>query len=182
MSKPSPPKPPRPKGPSKFGVSTWIALGALGAALGFAAYKGRPWNQLRLKADAFEADFQKLKARNDVLSKAYEILQVKKFSVCNKSADSLLINWVAVVYHDGKQLRSFDSSRCTDWSEVEIPPGENKSINLVSRQEGCNWNGPVVYYAMRYNRVTHGETEARLRPFNNVGLWTGFDRDCYTVE
>ena len=178
MSKSATPKPPPPRGAKKFGTSTWIALGLVFPALAVAGYFGQKWNVTRVKVGKQEAEFQTLQSRNEVLSKVYEVLQNKKFQVCNRSQDSLTVHWVASVYHDGRQLKVFDSSRCSAWKDVVLAAGDNRTLTLTSGQQGCNWNGTVVYFAMRYTR----ESEDVIRPYNFVGHWAGFDRDCFTLE
>ncbi len=178
MSKPPTPKPPRPAGPKRFGTSTWIALALLLPALAVAGYFGQKWNTTRLKTAKQEAEFQTLQSRNAVLSKVFEVLQNKKFQVCNRSQDTLNVQWVTAVYHDGKRLKVFDSSRCSAWQEVTLAAGDNRVLTLTSGQEGCNWSGAVVYFAMRFTR----ESEEIIRPYNYVGHWAGFDRDCFTQE
>lgn len=178
MGKSGIPKPPRPPGPKKFGTSTWIALAFVFPALALAGYFGQKWNITRAKVAQQNAELQTLLSRNEVLSKVYEVLQNKKFQVCNRSQDILTVQWVAAAYHDGKQLRVFDSSRCSAWKEVALAAGDNRTLTLTSGQEGCNWSGTVVYFAMRYTR----ESEDVIRPYNFVGHWAGFDRDCFTLE
>jgi len=178
MSKSSTPKPPRPAGPKKFGTSTWIATAFLIPAVASAAYFGQKWNVTRLKTDKLDAEFQALVGRNATLSSVFTVLQNKKFQICNKSQDTVTVQWVTAAYHDGKQLKVFDSSLCSAWQEVTLASGDNRVLTLTTGQEGCNWGGAVVYFAMRYAR----ETEVVIRPHNVVGHWAGFDRDCYTVE
>lgn len=177
MSKPATPKP-RPAGAKKVGTSTWVAAAFLLPALGAAGYLGRNWNVTRLKVAQEEAEYQTLLSRNAVLSKVYEVLQNKKLQVCNKSQDTLKIQWVSAVYHDGKKLKVFDSGRCSAWQEVTLASGDNRVLTLTSAQEGCNWNGAVVYFAMRFSR----ESEEVIRHYNYVAHYSGFDRDCYTQE
>lgn len=178
MSKSATPKPPRPAGPKKFGTSTWIAAAFLIPALAAAGYFGQKWNITRIKVAKQEAEVQALLSRNAVLSSVYAVLQNKKFQVCNKSQDTLKVQWVAAAYHDGQRLKVFDSSRCSAWQEVALASGDNRVLTLTSGQEGCNWGGAVVYFAMRFTR----ESEEIIRPYNFVGHWAGFDRDCFTLE
>ncbi len=177
MSKSATPRP-SPTRRKRFSASTWIAAGFLLPALGAAGYFGRNWNATRLKLAQGEAEYQALLSRNAVLSKVYDVLQNKKLQVCNKSQDTLKVQWVSAVYHDGKKLRVFDSSRCGAWQEVTLASGDNRVLTLTSAQEGCNWNGAVVYFAMRFSR----ESEEVIRHYNYVAHYSGFDRDCYTQE
>src|SRR3972149_981394 len=171
MSKPPTPKP-RPAGPKKFGTSTWIAAAFLLPALATAGYFGRNWNATRLILAREDSEHQERLNRNAVLSKVYDVLQNKKLQVCNKSQDTLKIQWVAAAYHDGKNLRVFDSGRCSAWQEGTLGSGDNRVLTLTSAQEGCNWNGAVVYFAMRFSR----ESEEVIRHYNYVAHYSGFDR------
>jgi hypothetical protein len=49
---------------------------------------------------------------------------------------------------------------------------------MSSPQEGCNWNGAVLLYAMHFTR----EAEDQTSDFKVTGPWRGFDRDCFTVQ
>jgi len=71
-----------------------------------------------------------------------------------------------------------DSSRCKAWQTQDVEAGENKNLLLSTNEEGCNWGGNVVYFGMRFSK----EAEDSSTPFNYVGLWRGFDRDCFTVQ
>jgi hypothetical protein len=139
---------------------------------------GRNWLELSRKQASLETELHTLTAKNAVLERAYDALPLQKFQVCNKSKDSLTIPWMAAVYHDGKQLRVFDSLRCRGWREHDVNAGESKVFNYSSTEEGCNWNGAVAFYAFHMVR----ESEEGVHAYNVAGPWRGFDRDCFTVE
>ena len=109
------------------------------------------------------------------MADAYNLLHNKKVQVCNKSPADVTVHWLSVVYEDGGRLKSFDSQRCEDWAPVVVKNGASRMLTLSSTQEGCNWNGSVVFFAMHYSR---GETQT----YRDAGAWTGFDKDCYTVQ
>lgn len=139
---------------------------------------GRRWHTLSSKSAGLETELGMLTRRNVVLEKANAILQNHKFQVCNKSSDFLAIPWVAAVYHDGHQLRTFDSSRCPGWRVQTLGRGESKTFTSSSDVEGCNWSGAVLFYALHFTR----ESDEYVKPYNVAGAWQGFDRDCFTVE
>jgi hypothetical protein len=162
----------------RFPVSTLVTL-ALVPLVGLLAFNlFRKWNVTRKGLQAGQAEMQTLTARNAVLAPAFEVLQNRKFQVCNKSPYPLIIAWVSAAYADGPQLKLFDSARCSAWQDLEVAAGENKSLLLSSTEEGCNWNGNVIYYAIRFSR----ETEDASVPYSLAGNYRGFDRDCFTVQ
>ena len=162
----------------RFPVSTMVTI-ALVPLVGLLSWNlFRKWNVTRKGLLAQQAELQTLSSRNAVLAPAFDVLQNRKFQVCNKSPDPLNIAWVSVAFNDGKQLKVFDSSRCSGWQAQEVAAGENKNLLLSSTQEGCNWNGNVIYYAIRFSK----ETEETSLPYSMVGLYRGFDRDCFTVQ
>jgi hypothetical protein len=75
-------------------------------------------------------------------------------------------------------VKVFDSDQCQDFKPIVLNPGDDKSVLLRSSQPGCNWDGSVFYYAMKYS----AESEEKFNIFNVVGPYQGFDRDCYTVQ
>lgn len=162
----------------RFPLSTVIAL-ALLLPVGLLTFTlFRKWNITRQALAGQQEEVQTLSARNAVLAKAYDVLQNRKFQVCNKSPYPLNVAWVSAAYSDGQHLKHFDSARCPSWQEQEIAAGENKSLLLSSTEEGCNWNGNVIYYAMRFRK----ETDEASLPFSVAGIYRGFDRDCFTVQ
>jgi hypothetical protein len=161
----------------KFPVSTVLALVLL-PLVGLLTYTlFNKWNATRLALAAQRQELETLTARNAVLARAYDVLQNRKFQVCNKSPYPLNVAWVSAAYSDGRHLRHFDSARCPGWQEQEIAAGENKNLLLSSTEEGCNWNGNVIYFAMRFSK----ETDEASLPFSVAGIYRGFDRDCFTV-
>jgi hypothetical protein len=135
------------------------------------------WSTRRAELNRQSAEFQRLSTRNAELARAYDVLLNRKFQVCNKSAYPVSVQWLSAAYSDGKQLKVFDSARC-GWSDLEVAPGENKNLILSSSQEGCNWNGNVMYYAMRFSK----ETDEASVAYNVAMPYRGFDRDCFTVQ
>jgi hypothetical protein len=162
----------------RFPMSTLIVL-ALVPLVGLLTYSlFRKWNVTRHALLAQQAELQTLGGRNAVLAPAFEVLQNRKFQVCNKSPDPLNIAWISAAYADGAQVKLFDSARCPAWRDQEVAAGENKNLLLSSTDEGCNWNGNVIYYAIRFSK----ETADASVPYSMVGLYHGFDRDCFTVQ
>ena len=162
----------------RFPLSTLVALVLLPTVALLAFTLFRKWNATRLGLAAQQQELQTLTGRNAVLAKAYDVLQNRKFQICNKSPYPLSVAWVSAAYSDGRHLKLFDSARCPGWQRQEIAAGENKSLLLSSTEEGCNWNGNVIYYAMRFSK----ETDEASLPFSVAGLYRGFDRDCFTVQ
>lgn len=121
-----------------------------------------------------------LRKRNAELAVVFDAVQLRKYEVCNKSADQYTVTWVGAAYHDGQAVKVFDSDRCLDFKPLVLAAGDNKSVLLSSSQPGCNWNGSVMYYAMRYRQ--ENEEEDIYRIYNMVGPYQGFDRDCYTFR
>ena len=70
----------------------------------------------------------------------------------------------------------FDSDRCREWQPLVLAAGDAKMVLLRTAQAGCNWNGDVFYYAMKYTQ----ESEEKINSYHVVGPYQGFDRDCYT--
>ena len=167
---------PRPRG--RFPLSTVVALAVLPVAALLTLFLFRTWNATRLDLARQQQELQRLASRNAVLAQAYEVVQNRKFQICNKSPYPLAVAWVSAAYSDGQELKLFDSSRCPAWQGQDVAAGENKNLLLSSTEEGCNWNGDVIYYAMRFSK----ETDEAALPFSVAGLYRGFDRDCFTVQ
>lgn len=144
----------------------------------FNSYK--KWSTVGNAIASNDQKLAQLRKRNAELAVVYDAVQQKKFEVCNKSADQYTVNWVAAAYHDGKEVKVFDSDRCQDFKPVVLAAGDNKSVLLRSSQPGCNWDGSVFYYAIRYTQ--ENEEEDTYRIYNMVGPYQGFDRDCYTFR
>lgn len=133
------------------------------------------WFRTMREYNALEQEKAQLTASNRVLESAYGLLHNKKAQICNKSPVDVTVSWLSVVYEDAERLKSFDSHRCEDWVPVVVKNGATRMLTLSSTQEGCNWNGSVVFFAMHYSR---GETQA----YSYAGAWMDFDKDCYTVQ
>ncbi|HXY41823.1 MAG TPA: hypothetical protein VEQ10_19265 [Vicinamibacteria bacterium] len=140
---------------------------------------GREWLRLSRHQAEIENEISSLTARNAVLKPASELLQNQKFQVCNKTTDPVTILWLAAAYSDGRRLKLFDPNRCESWRPLVIPPGGQKMVNFSSPDETCNWSGSVTFFAMRYSRES---ADGLTSTVDFAGAWTGFDRDCYTVN
>lgn len=162
----------------RFPMSTLITLALLPLVGLLTLTLFRKWNATRQQLQAGQAELHTLTTRNAVLAPAFDVLQNRKFQICNKSPHPLNVSWVAAAFNDGRQLKVFDSARCGAWRDQEVAAGENKNLLLSSTDEGCNWNGNVIYYAIRFSK----ETEETSLPYSMVGLYRGFDRDCFTVQ
>jgi hypothetical protein len=133
------------------------------------------WFRTKHELGSLEKEKTQLASSNRALADAYSLLHNKKVQICNKSPADVTVHWLSVVYEDGGRLKSFDSQRCEDWAPVAVKNGASRMLTLSSTQEGCNWNGSVVFFAMHYSR---GETQT----YRDAGAWMGFDKDCYTVQ
>lgn len=160
-------------------LSTILASLAVVALLPLAALLGRQWLELKHRRAALETELATLTSRNAVLQRVAEDLQPQKFQICNKGKDPLGVPWLAAVYQDGHRLRLFDPLRCQGWRGEEIAGGESRVLHFSStEEESCNWNGSVVFYAMRLVR----QSEEAPVAYNVAGPWRNFDRDCFTLE
>ena len=169
---------PRAKKKSPVPISAIVALVAV-IPVGYMAFNSfKGWKAVRDKAAKHDSEMAGLTQRNTELAKVYEAVSLKKYQACNKTAEQITLNWVVAAYHDGKRVRIFDSERCTDWQPVVLMPGDNKNLLLRSSQPGCNWDGSVFYYAMRYTQ----ESEEKYTMINVAGAYQGFERDCYTFQ
>lgn len=157
---------------------TWVALALLIPVCVMTFNLYRSWSALRGKLGAQVNVHNDLAKRNAVLGKVFENLQNKQFQICNKTADTVTVNWLATAYQDGRQIRYFDSSRCRDWRAPVLVSGDARFPTLNSDQENCNWTGDVVYYAMQYTR----ESEEAVNTINFVGHFKGYDRDCHNIQ
>jgi hypothetical protein len=157
---------------------TWVSLALLVpvSVMTFNLY--RSWSALNARRAKLGAEHQKRLERNADLSKVFDNLQNKPFQVCNKTADTVTVNWLAVAYQDGRSIKHFDSSLCRDWKPAVLVSGDARFPTLNSDQEGCNWGGEVVYYAMQYTR----ESEDSVNTINFVGHFKGYDRDCHNIQ
>lgn len=169
---------PEPRPRRRFPLSVVVAIALLPLAALLATFLFRKWNVTRQSLLQGQLELQTLRERNAQLARAYDVLQNRKFQICNKSPHPLSVAWVSAAYSDGQQMKLFDSARCKSWQAPDVAAGENKTLLLSSTEEGCNWNGNVIYYAMRFSK----ETDDASLPFSVAGLYRGFDRDCFTVQ
>lgn len=161
-------------------VSTIITL-LVAMPIGYWAFSSyKKWTGVNHAIAGRAEMMAKLRASNATLSVVYDNTQLRKFEACNKTADQITINWVAAAYHDGQKVHIFNSDQCQDFKPIVLAAGDNKSVLLRSSQPGCNWDGSVFYYAMKYTQ--ENEEEAKYRINNMVGPYQGFDRDCYTFR
>jgi hypothetical protein len=172
-------RPRRRRGPS---LGTVIAFLITVPIFIFTVRTGQNWYQVKKKDETMKAETQALVKRNLVLAQAHDILQNSKFQVCNKTADEqITVSWIAAVYHDGQKLRSFDSGRCPGWHPRVLVPGDSAMLTFSSQQPGCNWGGPVMFYAIHFVRQSP-DPDTPDREYSMTGRWQGFDRDCFTVQ
>jgi hypothetical protein len=157
---------------------TWVAAALMVPVCVMTFNLYRSWSALSGRRGKLYEDHRKRLERNVELGKVFENLQNKAFQVCNKTADTVTVNWLSVAYQDGKGIQYFDSSKCRDWKAPVLVPGDARYPTLNSDQEGCNWGGNVVYYAMQYTR----ESEDSVNTINFVGHFKGYDRDCHNIQ
>jgi hypothetical protein len=170
-------KPKKSKGFLGLTWGTWVAAAILVPVCVMTFNLYRSWSALRGTLSAWDRDFATLNQRNGELEKVFSNLQNKKFQVCNRTADVVTVQTLAAVYHDGKTIKLFDSGMCADWRPQVLVSGDARMFTLNS-QDPCNWNGDVVYYAMTYTR----ESDEALSTINFVGHFTGYERDCHTIQ
>ena len=163
-------------------TGTWIALACFIPAAVLTWNLGRTWHAQRTMVAGKQAEIAAIMARNGVLQPIYDVLANRKFQLSNKTPLTVTVPWFAVAYHDGKQVRLFDSARCREFEPVVVPTGDAKIVTLSSKQEGCNWNGSVMYYAMRLYRQVETEVSIVDRPYDYVDMYKGYDRDTFTVQ
>lgn len=174
--KPKAPEAPKPAGRKIFGLSTWITL-AIVLPILYVTFNGfRKWQAVRKRQANFAGEVAARTKRNNELRRVYEATASKRFEACNKGADQITINWVTAAFHDGRTIKIFDSDRCREWQPMVLQAGDNKAVLLRSSQPGCNWDGSVIYYAMKYTQ----ESEEKFNSYHVVGPYQGFERDCYT--
>lgn len=157
---------------------TWVALALLIPVCVMTFNLYRSWSALGKRLADLKAAHNTLVARNLVLSKVFDNLQNKQFQICNKTADTVTVNWLAAASQDGKGIRSFDSSQCRDFKAPVLVSGDARMLTLNSDQDNCNWGGDVVYYAMQYTR----ESDDAVNTINFVGHFKGYDRDCHNIQ
>jgi hypothetical protein len=162
------------------GLWGWILL-ALLVPIGMLTWNcGRNWNVTAVKERELAEEMVRLGDRNRQLAPFYEVLKNRKYQICNRSADIVTLNWLATTYNEGQQIKVFDSSRCQDWKPIVLQPGENRFVTLSSVQEGCNWNGSVMYVTVAYTREKTEQTDF----FEDVEVFRVFDadRECQNIQ
>ena len=158
---------------------TWVATALLIPVCVMTFNLYRSWNVLRSRKATLLGEHRQRIERNTALARVYANLQNKQFQICNKTADTVTVSWLAAAYQDGRTIKYFDSSRCRDWKPAVLVPGDARLPTLNSDQPNCNWtNGDVVYYAMQYTR----ESEEAINTINFVGHFKDYDRDCHNVQ
>lgn len=169
------PSAPRRAFPIAVVVSLLVAL----PLLVFATRLGLRWRASSVRLVELERETAAVVARAAVLKRAAETLRTYDFQVCNRSGDVLTLPWVAAVHHDGQSLRLFDSSRCQGFRSPPVHAGESRALLFSSTQEGCNWGGQVLFYAMNAVR----ESDAGSASYNLIGPWgRDFDPKCFNVR
>jgi len=159
-------------------ISTMIIF-AVALPVGYWCFNSyKKWSNFRTAAAKVDSGLAAVRKSNAELSQVYETVALKKYQICNKSADVVTIMWVAAAYHDGKTVKIFDSDQCQDFKPIVMQPGDDTSVLLRSSQPGCNWDASVFYYPMK----SSSESEEKFNIFNVVGPYQGFDRDCYNVQ
>ena len=178
MSAPPPRKPPAAPRRS-FPVGLVVSLLVAVPLFVFTVRLGLSWRASTTRLDELARESASVQARAAVLKRAAETLRTYDFQVCNRSADVLTLPWVAAVHHDGQSLRLFDSSRCQGFRAQPIYAGESRALLFSSTQEGCNWSGQVLFYAMNAVR----ESDMGSASYNLIGAWgRDFDPKCFNVR
>jgi hypothetical protein len=136
------------------------------------------WFRARRSLDGLKTEQATLQESNKGLRGVNELLRNKKAQFCNRTDGDVTIHWMAAAYEDGGRLRYFDSQRCEDWQPAFIKAGQARMLNLSSMQQGCNWNGSVIFHAMFFSRVS----EDAARSYRTADAWSGYDKECYTLE
>jgi hypothetical protein len=174
--------PPKRKGKPAFTTGSWIALGCFVPAAVLAWNVGRSWYAKKTVMGGKQNEVTTMMTRNDTLRPIYDVLQNRKFQIKNNTPLQVTVPWIASAYHDGKQVKLFDSSHCRDWQPLIIAAGDAKIVTLSSSQDGCNWNGAVMYYAMRLYRQIEDEKMIVDRPYDYIDMYKGYDRDTITIQ
>jgi hypothetical protein len=160
------------------GIAGWIMLALLVPAGIMTLNCGRNWNVTAIKERQLSEEMARLSTRNAQLAPFYDVLQNRKYQICNRTADTVTINWLAATYNESDQVKLFESSRCSAWKPVVLAQGESRFLTLSSVQEGCNWNGNVMYFAIAYTRESTEQTTF----YEDVEVFRGFDRDCHNIQ
>ena len=160
------------------GIAGWIMLALLVPTGVMTVNCARSWNVVAIRERKLAEEMARLTVRNDQLRPFYDVLQNRKYQICNRSADTVTVNWLAATYNEGDQIKLFDSAHCTAWKPIVLPQGETRFVTLSSVQEGCNWNGNVMYFAISYTR----ESTEQSSTYEDVEVFRGFDRDCHNIQ
>jgi hypothetical protein len=172
------PEPAKPKG-GGVGIAGWIMLALLVPAGVMTMNCARSWSQVVAEERALAADHAKHMELIGRLKPFADVLQGKdKYQICNRTADTVTVTWLAAAYSEADQIKMFESSRCRDWKPVVLAQGENRFVTVSSAQEGCNWNGNVMYFAIAYTR----ESAEQTTYFEDVEMFRGFDRQCHNIQ
>jgi hypothetical protein len=162
-----------------FPVAVVVALLVAVPLMVLSVRLGLQWRASGARLAALEREAASVVARAAVLDRAAQALRTHDFQVCNRSADTLSLPWVAAVHHDGQSLRVFDSASCQGFRSPLILAGESRALVFSSTQEGCNWNGEVLFYAMNAVR----ESDTGSASYNLIGAWgRDFDPKCFNVR
>jgi hypothetical protein len=160
------------------GIAGWIMLALLVPVGVMTLNCARSWNVSAVRERKLAQEMGQLGTRNGQLAPFYDVLQNRKYQICNRTADTVTVSWLAATYNEGDQVKLFESSRCTAWKPIVLAPGENRFATLSSVQEGCNWNGNVMYFAIAYTRESTEQTSF----IEDVEVFRGFDRDCHNIQ
>src|SRR5262245_1905847 len=83
-----------------IGVASWICLGLL-VPVGVLTFNcGRSWNVISTQKSKLDAEVASLMSRNAQLAPFYEVLQNRKYQICNRSPDVVKIKWIAATYNE----------------------------------------------------------------------------------
>ena len=160
------------------GITGWILVALLVPVGVMTLNCARSWNVTAVRERKLSEEMAQLGARNSQLAPFYDVLQNRKYQICNRTADTVTVNWLAATYNEADQVKLFDSSRCSGWKPVVLAQGETRFVTLSSVQEGCNWNGNVMYFAIAYTR----ESTEQITFYEDVEVFRGFDRDCHNIQ
>jgi hypothetical protein len=156
---------------------TNVALLGGTAVLGwFSAQAGLAWWKTGQTLDGLHEEQVRLTDENNQLRQLHADTQPKGFTICNKSAVNVVVQWAYASFPSGEHMRTFDSSRCEDWRPIEIDAGKSGLLQLNSPNEDCHWQGEVVFFAMQFEQPDLGLTQTVSGP------WLGFEQDCFTIH
>jgi hypothetical protein len=183
MMQPSPPDHPPTPSPtpprSRVTVGT-VVTGLLSIVLLLANMVfGVRWCRSNQSLAAIERESETLAVSNAALAPAYDVLRNRNFEICNRTQDEVEVGWVAATYEEAGALKVFDSRRCpTDWQALRLKAGQNRTVNLSSTQEGCNWNGAVIFYAVHLTRIS----ERAAHSYTLADAYRNVEKDCFTIK